>query len=157
MKIFPLQLLLICCFTVTLALNRYLATTWLSNPHFQTSFVNFFGRPPVFSYRRWSISTSTQGFQLLYFLCRKNLKYIAYFQSNMHIMVLEYFDLCRIILYSVFAVYSLFKYSRDNRNLKLFLFMRLKLSWYSPLILMLEFISDKCFMHLMVGLLLWIG
>ncbi|KAK1258465.1 Embryogenesis-associated protein EMB8 [Acorus gramineus] len=32
--------------------GRYLATPWLSNPHFQTAFLNFFGRPPVFNYKR---------------------------------------------------------------------------------------------------------
>lgn len=41
--------------------GRYLATTWLSNPHFQTSFVNFFGRPPVFSYRRQMFHASDGG------------------------------------------------------------------------------------------------
>lgn len=32
---------------------RYLATPWLASPHIQTTFLNFFGRPPVFNYRRW--------------------------------------------------------------------------------------------------------
>ncbi|XP_062098651.1 embryogenesis-associated protein EMB8-like isoform X2 [Humulus lupulus] len=32
--------------------GRYLATPWLSSPHVQTVFLNFFGRPPVFSYKR---------------------------------------------------------------------------------------------------------
>ncbi|XP_073305685.1 embryogenesis-associated protein EMB8-like isoform X2 [Primulina huaijiensis] len=41
--------------------GRYLATPWLSNPHFQTSFINFFGRPPVFSYRRQMFHASDGG------------------------------------------------------------------------------------------------
>lgn len=32
--------------------GRYLATPWLASPHFQTAFLNFFGRPPTFCYRR---------------------------------------------------------------------------------------------------------
>ncbi|OAY82863.1 embryogenesis-associated protein EMB8 [Ananas comosus] len=32
--------------------GRYLATPWLASPHFQTAFLNFFGRPPSFTYRR---------------------------------------------------------------------------------------------------------
>ncbi|XP_073000260.1 embryogenesis-associated protein EMB8-like [Typha latifolia] len=32
--------------------GRYLATPWLASPHLQTTFLNFFGRPPTFSYRR---------------------------------------------------------------------------------------------------------
>ncbi|ONK73606.1 uncharacterized protein A4U43_C04F33380 [Asparagus officinalis] len=32
--------------------GRYLATPWLASPHFQTAFLNFFGRPPSFCYRR---------------------------------------------------------------------------------------------------------
>ncbi|KAI3917237.1 hypothetical protein MKX01_000014, partial [Papaver californicum] len=31
--------------------GRYLVTPWLSSPHIQTAFLNFFGRPPVFSYK----------------------------------------------------------------------------------------------------------
>ncbi|KZV40905.1 hypothetical protein F511_05150 [Dorcoceras hygrometricum] len=41
--------------------GRYLATPWLSNPHFQTSFINFFGKPPVFSYRRQMFHASDGG------------------------------------------------------------------------------------------------
>ncbi|KAJ3677880.1 hypothetical protein LUZ60_001683 [Juncus effusus] len=32
--------------------GRYLATPWLASPHFQTTFLNFFGRPPSFKYNR---------------------------------------------------------------------------------------------------------
>ncbi|KAJ7969715.1 embryogenesis-associated protein EMB8 [Quillaja saponaria] len=41
--------------------GRYLATPWLSSPHIQTVFLNFFGRPPVFSYRRQIFNTSDGG------------------------------------------------------------------------------------------------
>lgn len=34
--------------------GTYLATPWLSSPHLQTVFLNFFGRPPFFKYRRSS-------------------------------------------------------------------------------------------------------
>ncbi|XP_051123773.1 embryogenesis-associated protein EMB8 [Andrographis paniculata] len=41
--------------------GRYLATPWLSSPHFQTSFINFFGRPPAFTYRRQMFHASDGG------------------------------------------------------------------------------------------------
>ncbi|KAG8660766.1 embryogenesis-associated protein EMB8 isoform X1 [Manihot esculenta] len=41
--------------------GRYLATPWLSSPHFQTCFLNFFGRPPAFSYRRQIYHASDGG------------------------------------------------------------------------------------------------
>ncbi|GMN51955.1 hypothetical protein TIFTF001_021101 [Ficus carica] len=41
--------------------RRYLATPWLSSPHIQTVFLNFFGRPPVFSYKRKIFHTSDGG------------------------------------------------------------------------------------------------
>nr|GFA32661.1 embryogenesis-associated protein EMB8-like [Tanacetum cinerariifolium] len=37
----------------TLLHGRYLSTPWLTSPHLQTTFLRFFGRPPVFNYRRW--------------------------------------------------------------------------------------------------------
>ncbi|XP_008237346.1 PREDICTED: embryogenesis-associated protein EMB8 [Prunus mume] len=40
---------------------RYLATPWLSSPHFQTVFLSFFGRPPAFSYRRELFNLSDGG------------------------------------------------------------------------------------------------
>ncbi|KVH88550.1 putative AB-hydrolase YheT [Cynara cardunculus var. scolymus] len=36
----------------TLLHGRYMSTPWLSSPHLQTTFLRFFGRPPVFNYRR---------------------------------------------------------------------------------------------------------
>ncbi|XP_052202619.1 embryogenesis-associated protein EMB8-like [Diospyros lotus] len=41
--------------------GRYLATPWLASPHIQTTFLNFFGRPPVFSYRRQLFHASDGG------------------------------------------------------------------------------------------------
>ncbi|XP_012482347.1 embryogenesis-associated protein EMB8 isoform X1 [Gossypium raimondii] len=41
--------------------GRYLATPWLSSPHFQTTFLNFFGNPPAFSYRRQLFHASDGG------------------------------------------------------------------------------------------------
>ncbi|XP_027364071.1 embryogenesis-associated protein EMB8 [Abrus precatorius] len=39
----------------------YVATPWLSSPHLQTVFLNFFGRPPLFKYRRQLFSTPDGG------------------------------------------------------------------------------------------------
>ncbi|RDX97878.1 Embryogenesis-associated protein EMB8, partial [Mucuna pruriens] len=41
--------------------GTYLATPWLSSPHFQTVFLNFFGRPPFFKYRRQLFTTPDGG------------------------------------------------------------------------------------------------
>ncbi|XP_058218064.1 uncharacterized protein LOC131329041 isoform X2 [Rhododendron vialii] len=41
--------------------GRYLATPWLASPHIQTTFLNFFGRPPAFSYRRHLFHASDGG------------------------------------------------------------------------------------------------
>ncbi|KAF3447363.1 hypothetical protein FNV43_RR12549 [Rhamnella rubrinervis] len=41
--------------------GRYLPTPWLSSPHIQTAFLNFFGRPPAFSYRRELFHASDGG------------------------------------------------------------------------------------------------
>ncbi|THG01598.1 hypothetical protein TEA_010034 [Camellia sinensis var. sinensis] len=41
--------------------GRYLTTPWLSSPHIQTTFLNFFGRPPAFCYRRQIFHTSDGG------------------------------------------------------------------------------------------------
>ncbi|XP_059648224.1 embryogenesis-associated protein EMB8-like isoform X1 [Cornus florida] len=41
--------------------GRYMATPWLASPHLQTAFLSFFGRPPVFSYRRQLFHTSDGG------------------------------------------------------------------------------------------------
>ncbi|XP_010543274.1 PREDICTED: embryogenesis-associated protein EMB8-like [Tarenaya hassleriana] len=41
--------------------GRYAATPWLSSPHIQTCFLNFFGMPPVFNYRRQIFRASDGG------------------------------------------------------------------------------------------------
>ncbi|KAK8921803.1 Embryogenesis-associated protein EMB8 [Platanthera zijinensis] len=41
--------------------GRYLATPWLASPHLQIAFLNFYGRPPVFTYRRQLYSVSDGG------------------------------------------------------------------------------------------------
>ncbi|CAL0320530.1 unnamed protein product [Lupinus luteus] len=41
--------------------GSYLATPWLSSPHIQTCFLNFFGRPPVFNYKRQLFTTPDGG------------------------------------------------------------------------------------------------
>ncbi|XP_028805779.1 embryogenesis-associated protein EMB8 [Neltuma alba] len=41
--------------------GRYLPTLWLSSPHLQTCFLNFFGRPPAFKYKRQLYKTSDGG------------------------------------------------------------------------------------------------
>ncbi|CAL5209270.1 unnamed protein product [Lathyrus oleraceus] len=41
--------------------GRYSVTPWLSSPHLQTVFLNFFGRPPVFNYKRQLFTTSDGG------------------------------------------------------------------------------------------------
>lgn len=41
--------------------GRYLPTPWLSSPHLQTAFLNFFGRPPRFSYTRQLFNTPDGG------------------------------------------------------------------------------------------------
>ncbi|CAM8936305.1 unnamed protein product [Rhodiola kirilowii] len=41
--------------------GRYIATPWLASPHVQTTFLNFFGRPPRFSYRRQIFHASDGG------------------------------------------------------------------------------------------------
>ncbi|KAL0360123.1 UNVERIFIED_CONTAM: Embryogenesis-associated protein [Sesamum radiatum] len=61
--------------------GRYLATPWLSSPHFQTSFVNFFGRPPVFTYRRQMFHASDGGTFALDWLMHSDVSEAA-FQNN---------------------------------------------------------------------------
>ncbi|CAO2835245.1 unnamed protein product [Amaranthus hypochondriacus] len=41
--------------------GRYLTTPWLASPHIQTTFLNFFGNPPIFSYRRQIFYASDGG------------------------------------------------------------------------------------------------
>lgn len=41
--------------------GRYLATPWLSSPHFQIAFLSLYGRPPFFTYRRQLFCVSDGG------------------------------------------------------------------------------------------------
>lgn len=41
--------------------GRYMATPWLSSPHIQTAFLNFFGRPPAVNYKRQLFHASDGG------------------------------------------------------------------------------------------------
>lgn len=41
--------------------GRYMTTPWLSSPHIQTTFLNFFGRPPTFTYKRQLFHASDGG------------------------------------------------------------------------------------------------
>ncbi|KAI3445597.1 hypothetical protein Pfo_002262 [Paulownia fortunei] len=41
--------------------GRYLSTPWLCSPHLQTTFVHYFGNPPVVNYRRQLFTTSDGG------------------------------------------------------------------------------------------------
>ncbi|KAJ9687575.1 hypothetical protein PVL29_016170 [Vitis rotundifolia] len=57
--------------------GRYLATSWLSSPHLQTAFLSFFGRPPVFSYRRQLFHTSDGGTIALDWLMNSDVMGVA--------------------------------------------------------------------------------
>ncbi|CAI9304378.1 unnamed protein product [Lactuca saligna] len=54
----------------TLLHGRYMSTPWLSSPHLQTTFLRFFGRPPVFDYRREIFSLDDGGIVALDWLTR---------------------------------------------------------------------------------------
>lgn len=54
--------------------GRYLATPWLASPHIQTTFLNFFGNPPDFSYRRQMFQTSDGGTIALDWLMSSDVK-----------------------------------------------------------------------------------
>ncbi|KAI3755187.1 hypothetical protein L1987_54982 [Smallanthus sonchifolius] len=53
--------------------GRYMSTPWLSSPHLQTTFLRFFGRPPVFNYRREVLSTGDGGIVALDWLARSDV------------------------------------------------------------------------------------
>ncbi|KAL8264872.1 hypothetical protein R6Q59_023002 [Mikania micrantha] len=57
----------------TLLQGRYMSTPWLSSPHLQTTFFRFFGRPPVFNYRREILTTSDGGTVALDWLARSDV------------------------------------------------------------------------------------
>ncbi|XP_043706298.1 phospholipase ABHD3 isoform X2 [Telopea speciosissima] len=62
--------------------GRYLATPWLSSPHFQTVFLNFHGRPPVFTYRRQIFHTSDGGTIALDWLLHSDVSTGAFHMNN---------------------------------------------------------------------------
>ncbi|XP_047962700.1 embryogenesis-associated protein EMB8-like isoform X2 [Salvia hispanica] len=62
--------------------GRYLATPWLSSPHIQTSFLNFFGRPPVFTYRRQMFHASDGGTFALDWLLHSDVSGVAVQNDN---------------------------------------------------------------------------
>ncbi|XP_076947454.1 embryogenesis-associated protein EMB8-like [Bidens hawaiensis] len=53
--------------------GRYMSTPWLSSPHLQTTFLRFFGRPPVFNYRREIFSTGDGGIVALDWLAQHDV------------------------------------------------------------------------------------
>ncbi|KAD4179461.1 hypothetical protein R6Q59_022988 [Mikania micrantha] len=57
----------------TLLHGRYMSTPWLSSPHLQTTFLRFFGRPPVFNYRREILDTGDGGIVALDWLARSDV------------------------------------------------------------------------------------
>ncbi|KAI7745959.1 hypothetical protein M8C21_029266 [Ambrosia artemisiifolia] len=57
----------------TLLHGRYMSTPWLSSPHLQTTFLRFFGRPPVFNYRREVLDTGDGGIVALDWLARHDV------------------------------------------------------------------------------------
>uniref|UniRef100_A0A7C9D8Z7 Alcohol O-acetyltransferase n=1 Tax=Opuntia streptacantha TaxID=393608 RepID=A0A7C9D8Z7_OPUST len=62
--------------------GRYLATPWLASPHIQTTFLNFFGNPPHFSYRRQMFHTSDGGTIALDWLMSSDVKGHAAYVEN---------------------------------------------------------------------------
>nr|XP_043628491.1 embryogenesis-associated protein EMB8-like [Erigeron canadensis] len=57
----------------TLLHGRYMSTPWLSSTHLQTTFLRFFGRPPVFNYRREVFSTGDGGIVALDWLAHSDV------------------------------------------------------------------------------------
>ncbi|XAR62647.1 hypothetical protein NMG60_11017487 [Bertholletia excelsa] len=62
--------------------GRYLATPWLSSPHIQTTFLNFFGRPPLVSYRRQLFHASDGGIIALDWLLSTDVSTDRIHRSN---------------------------------------------------------------------------
>ncbi|GLU06799.1 hypothetical protein SLE2022_237930 [Rubroshorea leprosula] len=62
--------------------GRYLATPWLSSPHFQTVFLNFFGNPPAFSYRRQLFHAADGGTMALDWLLSSDVSGGAFRMCN---------------------------------------------------------------------------
>ncbi|GMH00311.1 hypothetical protein Nepgr_002150 [Nepenthes gracilis] len=62
--------------------GRYLATPWLASPHLQTVFLNLFGRPPVFNYRRKIFHASDGGTIALDWLFSSDVLGGGYYMNN---------------------------------------------------------------------------
>ncbi|GAB4844833.1 hypothetical protein Ancab_038221 [Ancistrocladus abbreviatus] len=62
--------------------ERYLATPWLASPHLQTTFLNFFGRPPSFTYRRKIFICSDGGTIALDWLLSSDVQGGGFFMKN---------------------------------------------------------------------------
>ncbi|XP_021849323.1 embryogenesis-associated protein EMB8 isoform X2 [Spinacia oleracea] len=62
--------------------GRYLATPWLASPHLQTTFLNFFGRAPVFNYKRQIFHLSDGGTIALDWLMSSDVKGSAVYVDN---------------------------------------------------------------------------
>ncbi|KAF9603573.1 hypothetical protein IFM89_037072 [Coptis chinensis] len=62
--------------------GRYLVSPWLSSPHLQTVFLNFFGNPPRFSYRRQLFTTPDGGTIALDWLMPSDVAPAASYMSN---------------------------------------------------------------------------
>ncbi|KAA8538602.1 hypothetical protein F0562_028203 [Nyssa sinensis] len=62
--------------------GRYLATPWLASPHIQTTFLCFFARPPVVSYRRQLFHASDGETIALDWLMSSDVKESATYKNN---------------------------------------------------------------------------
>jgi hypothetical protein len=58
--------------------GKYSVTPWLSSPHLQTVFLNFFGNPPKFKYKRSSKFLIVVFFSMDLFICFMNLTTIVH-------------------------------------------------------------------------------
>ncbi|XP_057490682.1 embryogenesis-associated protein EMB8 isoform X2 [Actinidia eriantha] len=62
--------------------GRYIATPWLSSPHIQTTFLNFFGRPPIVNYRRQLFHASDGGTIALDWLMSTDVSEAGIYKNN---------------------------------------------------------------------------
>ncbi|PSS31841.1 Embryogenesis-associated protein [Actinidia chinensis var. chinensis] len=62
--------------------GRYIATPWLSSPHIQTTFLNFFGRPPIVNYRRQLFHASDGGTIALDWLMSTDVSEDGIYKNN---------------------------------------------------------------------------
>ncbi|XP_047321768.1 embryogenesis-associated protein EMB8-like [Impatiens glandulifera] len=62
--------------------GRVLTTPWLSSPHIQTTFLNFFGRPPTVTYRRQLYHATDGGTMALDWLLKSDVLGDGRFKDN---------------------------------------------------------------------------